>query len=321
MDESSAPVGPLPQPGLPELGLPEPAVASPWAAPGEPAAGFPPPPSTPETSVVIPEAPTRSHKGLIAAVAVLVVAALGVGGFFLLKGDDTVAYALDVAAQRAADAPGLTTHIETGALGQTVSIDGTVDHETGLLEMTMDMGGMLGTDAALKAVVDPATKTIYMSTEAFGEMISGITDKQWVKIDQKALAEAGQDGAVFDQLGSAGQIDAAALVDGAKKVTDLGLTTFEGEQVRHYEAVVAVKDVKGLGDLLEGQTAGLDAVLPDEITYDFYVTEDNELRRINYDLDLGVAKVEVDVTQHLLDTSPGIVAPPDDQVIDVSELG
>ena len=311
MDESSAPVGPTP----------EPTTTSPWAAPGEPAAGFPPPPTTPETSVVITEAARKSRKGLITAVAVLVVAGLGVGGFFLLRGDDTVAFALDVAAQRAADAPGLTSHIETEALGQTISIDGTVDNESGLLEMKMDLGGMLGTDAALTAVVDPDNTTIYMSTDAFGEMISGVTDKKWVKIDQKALDEAGQDGAVFDQLGSAGQIDAAALLDGAKKVTDLGLTTLQDEQVRHYEVVVAVADVQGLGDLLESQTGDLDAVLPDEITYDLYVTEDNELRRIAYDIDLGVAKVSVDVTQHLLDTAPGIAVPPDDEVVDISELG
>jgi hypothetical protein len=85
--------------------------------------------------------------------------------------------------------------------------------------------------------------------------------------------------------------------------------------------VVAVADVKGLSDLLENQASGLDAVLPDEITYDLYVTEDNELRRIAYDIDLGVAKVTVDVTQHLLDTAPGIAVPPDDEVVDISELG
>jgi len=278
-------------------------------------------PTTPATSVVITEVPKKSRKGLAAAAAVLVVAGLVVGGIFLMKGDDSVAFALDVATQRAADAPGLESHIETGALGQTIAIDGTVDNESGLLEMTMDLGGMLGTDSALNAVVDPANKTMYMSTDAFGEALSGITDKKWVKIDQKALAEVGQDGAVFDQLGAAGQIDTAALLDGAKKVTDLGLTTFEDEQVRHYEVVVAVEDVKGLGDLLQSQTGGLDAVLPDEITYDLYVTKDNELRRIVYDVDMGVAKVSVDVTQHLLDTAPGIAVPPDDEVVDITELG
>jgi hypothetical protein len=284
-------------------------------------ASFPPPPVGPETSVVVTEPPARSRTGLIAAVAVLVVAALGVGAFLLLRGDDSVAFALDVAAQRTADAPGLTTHIETTALSQTITIDGTVDNETKLVEMKMDVGAMLGTDSAIKAVVDPANKVMFMGTEGFGEAIQSFTDKKWVKIDQSALADAGQDSAIFDQLGSAGQIDVQALLGGATKTTDLGLTTFEDEQVRHYEVVVAVKDVKGLGDILKGQAAGLDAVLPDEITYDMYVTKDNELRRIVYDVDLGVAKVSVDLTQHLLDAAPKIELPPDDEVIDISDLG
>jgi hypothetical protein len=306
MDEPSAPVEPPP--------------LSPWAAPTVPSA--PAVPSAPTISVVIPEPPRRSHRVLVAAVVVLIVAGLGVGAFFILTGgDDAITFALDVAAERAADAPGQTNHIETTALGQSLAIDGTVDNETHLIEMQMDLGAMLGTDATIKAVVDPENKVMYMATEGFGDAIKEVTDKKWVRIDQQAVNDAGQDGSMFDQLGSAGQVDVNAVLDGAKKVTDRGLTTFEGEKLRHYEVVVVVKDVKGLTDILEHQSAGIDATLPDEITYDLYVSKDNEIRRIAYDVDLGVAKATVDITQHMLDTAPGIERPPDDEVVDITDLG
>jgi hypothetical protein len=245
-----------------------------------------------------------------------------VGGFFLLRGgDEPVTFSLDAAVAGADDAPGRTDHIEVRALGQTLKIDGTTDTESGLLRLSMNLRVLLGVDNDITAVVDPANKVMYMEAKGFGEMLKEITDKKWVKIDAKALAEAGQDASMFDQLGNAGQVDVPAVFDAAKDVVDKGATTFEGEAVHHYAVVVDIADVKGLEDILQGQSDGLGGELPDQLTYDIDVTEDNQIRRVAYDIDLGVAKMSVAVVQHRLDTAPGIVLPPADDVIDARDLG
>ena len=306
---------------------PRPAVPqSPWAAPTLPAPVPPAPEATapPFTSVVITEPPRKSRVGLLvaAAVVVVVVAAVGVGAFLMLRGgDEPVTFSLQAAADRTAAAPGRTSVIETVALGQTLAVDSTLDDESGLAKVSMDLSKIIGTDTPMVAIVDPENKTMYMSADAFGAALADVTDKAWVKVDQQALDDAGQDSSMFDQLGAAGKIDVEAVIAHADTITDLGATTFDGEDVRHYEVIAKIADVPGLKDLLQNQIEGLDAVLPDELIYDMYVTKDNEIRRVVYEMDLTTSKVTVDTTMHLLDTAPGITIPPDDDVIDARDLG
>ncbi|MFM2076531.1 MAG: hypothetical protein RJA49_421, partial [Actinomycetota bacterium] len=101
----------------PSDGSAEPASPSPFAPPTLGAPAPPPPPAldetaafpgldSPTTSVVVDEPPKKSRKGLVVALALVAVAALGAGAFFVFKGDSSNAFALDEAAANAAAAHG-----------------------------------------------------------------------------------------------------------------------------------------------------------------------------------------------------------------------
>lgn len=306
-----------------------------WAAPsGDPETPIDTPPdvategavpieaATPITSVVIDTPPKKSRKGLVAAVAVVVVAALGVGGFLLATGgDDDPSYSLEAAAARAAEAAGTESEITTEAMGQEVTLQATMANEAKVMQMSMELGGsLLGDDLTLEAIIDGPNETMYIGSEFFANITGEEIDADWIKMDRAAMEAADQDTSFFDQLDGSTQFDPAATFEKAKSVTEIGMEDFEGEQVKHYEVVVAIEDLQGVDGILQTQLDSLDGDLPDEVVYDMYVTEDNEIRRVTSAIDFGVTKVKVEVVQHLLDTAPTIDIPSDDEVIDAAEF-
>ncbi|MEN9645920.1 MAG: hypothetical protein RL238_2589 [Actinomycetota bacterium] len=276
----------------------------------------------PITSVVIDTPPKKSRKGLVAAVAVVVVIALGVGGFLLAKGgSDDDSYSLEAAAARAADAAGTDSTINTEAMGQEVSMHVTMANASKLMQMEMDLGGsLLGDDLTLQAILDGPNETMYIGSAFFAGISGEEIDADWIKMDRAAMESAGQDTSFFDQLDGSAQFDPAGTFEKAKSITEIGMEEFEGEQVKHYEVVVAIADLEGTDGILQSQIDSLDGDVPDEVVYDMYVTEDNEIRRVTSAIDFGVAKVKVEIVQHLLDTEPAIEIPSGDDVIDAAEF-
>lgn len=276
--------------------------------------------SVPTTSVVIDEPPKKSRAWLFVVAAVLVVAAVGVGLFALLGGDDAAAYSLEDAVTRATEAPGVESTMTISALGTDIEVAGTVDNESQLMHMTMELGGgALGVDASIEAVVDQGEGVIYMTSDFFEELGAPV-DTPWIRMDRDALESAGQDTGFFDQLDVGNAIDPAALLENAKSVEKGDLEEFEGESVQHYVVTLDAADALADDSFLQSQIGDLGGEMPDEIVYDMWVTEDNELRRVQFALDLGLAKVKTDVVQHLLDEAPAIELPPDDEVTDFTDL-
>lgn len=295
-------------------------AAAPFAAP-TPADAAPPVAAEPITSVVIDTPPKKSRKGLVATVAVVVVAALGVGGFLLATGgSDDESYSLEAAAARAGDAAGTESVITTEAMGQEVVINAEMGNTSKLMHMEMNLGGSPLGDMSLEAIVDGPNETIYIGAEFFAQMMPDEVDAEWFKMDRSAMDAAGEDTSFFDQLDGSAQFNPAATFEKAKSVTEIGMEEFEGEQVKHYEVVIATADLAEVDGILQGQIESMDGDLPDEIVYDMYVTEDNEIRRVTSALDFGVAKVKVEVVQHLLDTEPVIEVPSGDAVVDIADF-
>jgi hypothetical protein len=305
--------------GDPQIPLEPTAAAEPTPMPMP--MGDAPETSTPITSVVIEEAPKKSRKGLIAAVAIVVIAALGVGGFLLAKGgSDDESFSLEAAVARAAEAAGTESKITTEAMGQEVSITAEMGNTSKVMHMEMNLGESPLGDLSLEAIIDGPNETIYIGAEFFQQMMPDEIDAEWLKMDRAAMDAAGEDTSFFDQIDGSAQFDASAMVENAKSVTDLGMEEFEGEQVKHYEVIIATEDLAAVDGILQGQIESMDADLPDEIVYDMYVTKDNEVRRVTSAMDLGVTKVKVDIVQHLLDTEPVIEIPSGDAVVDIAEF-
>ncbi|MFM2079062.1 MAG: hypothetical protein RJA49_2952, partial [Actinomycetota bacterium] len=247
------------------------------------------------------------------------VAALGAGAFFVFKGDSSNAFALDEAAANAAAAHGAKSHITTSAMGQKIEMDGEVNNDTGVVHLSMNLGGTVGVDASIEAIVDSKQAVMYVGSD-FLTQLGASVDTKWVKMDKKALEGAGQDTSFFDQIDLGSTVNPSAVFDKAKSVKDLGFDEVDGEKVKHYEVTVAAADIAKMDKMLQQQLDQIGGDLPDDIVYDMYVTEDNEIRRIAYELDLGVTKVKVDTVQHLLDVPPTIAMPDPKDVTDIADL-
>ena len=305
-----------------------------WAAPSgdpalplQPTAAIEPPQmgeaadtATPITSVVIEEAPKKSRKGLVAAVAIVVIAVLGVGGFLLAKGGDDDSFSLEAAVVRAGEAAGTESKITTEAMGQEVSITAEMGNTSKVMHMEMNLGDSPLGELSLEAILDGPNETIYIGAEFFAQMMPEEIDAEWLKMDRAAMDAAGEDTSFFDQIDGSAQLDQSAMVKNAKSITDLGMEEFEGEQVKHYEVVLSTADLAEVDGILQGQIESMEGDLPDEIVYDMYVTKDNEVRRVTSAIDFGITKVKVDMVQHLLDVEPTIEIPSGDAVIDIAEL-
>jgi hypothetical protein len=293
------------------------------AAPSAPAAPPPMPPMpampAPE-SVVLIEPPIRRRSALLLVAALVVLAGLGAGAFFILRGDNTPTYALDRAAN-AAEA----THwseakitMETG--GQSITMNAQTDTTKGLAKMSMDLGAISGSSAPIDMIIDIKNDTMYMGS-AFLTALGANVNAKWVKIDRASLEKAGQDASAFDQLDVGNQLAPAALFASATDVKKIGVETIDGEQLQHDQVTVDTAKVVALNPFLARSAKQSGATLPPTITYDVYITKDNQIRQLAYDFSAGGASVKVTVVTHALAAAPPIEVPADSDVADLGSLG
>jgi hypothetical protein len=229
--------------------------------------------------------------------------ALGVGGFVALgdsAGDAGVtlppaeAFDLAAAAQGTVDARTVEYDltVTAGGLGS-VTVSGAVDNETKLAAVGADMSTLLGLDGSLpidgeiQLLVDGTDGIVYLGADALGGLLPA--DSAWISIDLAVLAE--RSGVSLDDLRSEFVVDPAAsaqaLLD-ADNAVELGTEEIDGVTVRHYEVTVdlaaAIAAAPQAAEQFDAELDQLDALLPDTVTYDVWVTEDNQLRRAAFDL-------------------------------------
>jgi len=273
----------------------------------------------PTLSVVLPDEPAPRRMGLLVGVALFVVVALGLGAFLLLRNDDkAAAYSLQQAATAASTQQAMAFTLTMETMGQEIVIDAEADNTSGLTRMTMQMDGLGFGNAGIKMIVDAPNEVIYISSDLFSAIGLDVAS-EWIKMDKAFLADSGDD-SMFDAANSGNVLQAGEIVEQASTKEDLGLEEIDGEQLRHYRVTLDLAKALELSPQLEDSFAELDADLPTEVPYDMWVTEDNELRRVLIELDLGATVVKIDQVIRMLDGPLVIEIPADADVTPAGDL-
>lgn len=306
----------------------------------------PPAPMVPEASptsggmpaghTVVPEpvAPKRSGRTWALLVAVVAVLVAGVGAFFLLSGGgdggdadgavDGAQYSLAAAAQQAAEARTVTfdMEMEAGPLGA-LTMTGAADRDAQLMTMSMDMGDVMGIgEGSVEMILDVAGGVMYMSADGFGDMMP--VQAEWFSIDLATMAE--MNGQSLDDLRDEFAFDptaSAALLLGEDAV-ELGIEEIDGEQVKHYQVTVdlaaALAATPQAQQQLDESGLGLGDELPETIVYDVWVTGDNRLRRMAFELPVMGEELRTRMDFRSVDEPLEVEIPDASDVVDLTEM-
>ena len=255
---------------------------------------FPPPTlPAPTISVVLEDEPKKRRTGLIVGAGVLAVAAIATAGFVLLKKDTAEAtFSLTEAAAAAADTKAVAFTMTMGFMGEEVFAEAETDSDSGLTHMVMDIGIV---DGSIEMIADTKEKVIYFKSSFLED--SGLSiDTDWVKMDEAFLqGQAGEGESIFDSANLGNPLDAGAVFKTAKSVTEIGFDEVDGVKVKHFEVVVDTLEAMKVSPQLEQQFSQLDADIPEELTYDVYVDEQNQIRRTTLEMSVAGENISVDI--------------------------
>jgi hypothetical protein len=169
-----------------------------------------------------------------------------------------------IAALKAGSAQVTTAHVEMvmDAEGQTIRMTGDtkVDPKNPAMQMSMDMGGAMKLDMIL------LDNVLYL------QGVPGVDADKWAKMEV-----TGEMAKEFEK--SLQQADPAKMAETYEKaVTDVkfvGDETVDGESLQRYEVTM---DTDSLGDTLPDDVGQL----PDTITYDMWLDDENHIRQVAY---------------------------------------
>ena len=254
-----------------------------------------PPPTLPEptVSVVMQEAPRKRRTGLLVGAGVLAVAAIASAGFVLLKKDTAEAtFSLTEASAAAAETKAVAFTMTMSVMGEEITAEAETDSTTGLSHIVMDLGIL---DTSIEMVADTNEKVIYFKS-SFLETSGLSVDTDWVKMDEGFLRSQGAEGeSIFDSANLGNPLDAGAVFDSAKTVTEIGFDEVDGVKVKHFEVVVDTLEAMKVSPQLQRQFDEVDADIPDELTYDVYVDEQNQIRRTTIEISVMGQTASVDI--------------------------
>jgi hypothetical protein len=168
----------------------------------------------------------------------------------------------------------------------------------------------------VEVLIDTRNLVVYASTDAVTDLLPVPIEAEYVKLDLGSLAGGG----VVDVPAIANPLDVAQLLASADDAAEVGDDEIDGEPVRQYRVTVGPATLTAqdpqIGELIE--SLGVD--LPAGITFDVWVTETSELRRIRYELpgEAGAASYELDIRP--LAEAPDIELPADSETLDLSEV-
>ena len=270
-------------------------------------------------SVVLIEPTVHRRPWVLLLTALVVLGGLGVGAFLVLRGDDKPTFALDRAAAAAGTTKWTEMQITMESQGQSITMNSKGDTDKGLARMSMDLGAIVGSSSPIDMIIDTKNDTMYMGG-AFLTALGAKVDTPWVKIDRATLEKAGQDASAFDQLDVGNQLAPATLFASAVSVRHLGRETIDGEQLQHDEVTVDTAKLVAVNPFLKRTMDKAGATLPTTITYQVFITKDNEIRRLTYEVTAGTDKVKLTVVSHALTAAPGIEVPAEADVTDLADL-
>jgi hypothetical protein len=280
-------------------------------------------------------APGGRRKPFALIAAVVAVVALGIGAFIALAGggsgddaDIAEPYSLIAAAQSTLAARTVEFDLTVSASDLAeITVSGAVDNESQLVSVTTDLSSLLALgdmamplgDGAMTVLVDGSTDIVYLDASALGGFLPDSAG--WVSIDLGALAE--QSGESLDDLESEFALDptdiARSLLD-TDAATEIGVDTIDGVEVKHYEVSVDLAAVLAAVPQAELDSAIGEVDLPDTITYDVWVSADNQLRRVSFGTEIAGQTIGMQLDMTTTDEPLGIELPADGDVFDLTGL-
>ena len=208
-----------------------------------------------------------------------------------------------------------------------ITVSGAVDNESQLVSVTTDLSSLLtlgdtsipfgGGD--MTVLVDGSTGVIYLDASALGGFLPDSAG--WVSIDLGTLAE--QSGQALDGLQDEFALDpsdiARSLLD-TEDAVEVGVDTIDGVEVRHYQVNVDIAAALAAVPQAELDPAIGDIELPDTITYDVWITADNQLRRVSFGTEIVGQTIGMQLDMTTSDEPLGIELPADGDVFDLTGL-
>ncbi len=171
----------------------------------------------------------------------------------------------------------------------------------------------------MAVLVDGSTGVLYLDASALGGFLPDSAG--WVSIDLSALAE--QSGQPLDDLQDEFALDpsdiARSLLD-TENAVEVGVDTIDGVEVRHYEVSVDVAAALAAVPQAELDPAIDDIELPDTITYDVWITADNQLRRVSFGTEIAGQTIGMQLDMTTSDEPLDVELPSDGDVVDLTGL-
>ncbi len=193
-----------------------------------------------------------------------------------------------------------------GSLGE-MSGEGDLDYTADPPELAMTMDLPMPGDA--KAEMRYVDGVFYMS---LGDLSGG---KFWKLDPSDSDGPLGDMGSMLDQVDPMGTLE--KLEPAIDTVTYAGDEDVDGQSLDHYELTVDPADLAKTMDLPDEAKAQL----PDDITYDIWLDDEDRLAKLHLDLPVAGAESSVDVTASDWGKDVTIEAPPADEVTEMPDLG
>jgi hypothetical protein len=312
-------------------------MTSTFAPPTGPAVTGSPASASPETELVPTAAPSpRGRRRTFALVAAAgAVMALGLAALVAFAGsgsgdggDVAEPYSLVAAAENTIAARTVEFDLTVSASDLAdITVSGAVDNESQLVSVTTDLSSLLALGDTpipfgggdMTVLVDGSTGVLYLDASALGGFLPD--SAPWVSIDLGVLAE--QSGQALDDLQDEFALDpsdiARSLLD-TEDATEVGTDTIDGVEVRHYEVSVDIAAALAAVPQAELDPAIGDIELPDTITYDVWITADNQLRRVSFGTEIAGQTIGMQLDMTTSDEPLGIELPADGDVFDLTGL-
>jgi len=334
-----------------------PPETAPSTAPGSPPTAppvTPPPPVAPLAPPVAPvtdastdgsettDGPPGVNRTPFIVLGIVIVVVLLVGLVVALVSDASSdeSYSLQAALDNAAAETSVEYEM-TLLLGDepAFTVEGAVDGDVQLLRV--DLGATLGADAVsgstAEIIIDGDEGVLYIQADELIPSTSFdflIPDLGWVAIDVASLGlggdtDGGSGGGGLD-IGEVLTGSPLSLVDqidvDASEATDLGAETIDGVETRHYQftadVAASIEIPEELADLAD--RFGFDLMVPEgalgEVTYDIWVTEDNQIRRVAVAFEIADEHVSLLLDVHAIGGDVEVDVPTADEVFDLQEL-
>ncbi|MBI4935780.1 MAG: hypothetical protein HY828_18005 [Actinobacteria bacterium] len=261
----------------------------------------------------VPTPPSRRAWPWVIGAVAAVIAVVGVV-VFATRGDSDAGYSLEAAAEAASEAQNVEFETTITQMGTTATSTGRFDVERQLMAMRVQIPDPVDTE--FDGVLDIEGAMIYMDASMMGD-VAAVVPTKWISMDLSAVPGLAE---VFQSSRTSNPLDVAKFFTTASSVEEVGMEDVRGEQAKHYLVTVTMADVFAkfpeLGDTIDE----MGVTMEDEVVYDVWVDEANQLRRVKYATTVNGQEQSMDTFYESIGDIEPIVVPSPDEVTDISDM-